>query len=157
MPEIKLQTTIQAPIEEVFDLARNIDLHIISTEKTREKVIEGKDSGFLELNDTVTWKARHLGVWQALTSKMIEYERPYFFADKMLNGAFKSMKHEHHFVEFEQGTLMVDMLFFESPLGILGKIADQIFLTKYMTDFIKERNAVLKRAAESGEWKKILN
>jgi hypothetical protein len=52
---------------------------------------------------------------------------------------------------------MVDMLLFESPLGILGKIVDRIFLTKYMTDFIKERNEVLKRAAESGEWKKILN
>ena len=37
---------------------------------------------------------------------------------------------------------------YRSPLGILGKIADRLFLEKYMTRFIAERAMALKRIAE---------
>jgi hypothetical protein len=43
-----------------------------------------------------------------------------------------------------------------SPLGILGKIADRLFLTSYMHRFIIRRNAVLKQLAESGDWSRYV-
>ncbi|MEX2594634.1 MAG: SRPBCC family protein [Anditalea sp.] len=156
MAKVELQITIQAPVERVFDLARNIDLHVVSAAKTQEKVIGGKNTGLLELNDTVTWRARHLGIWQTLTSKMTEFDKPNFFTDQMLKGAFKSMKHEHYFKAEGQGTVMTDVLVFESPFGLVGEVVDRLFLTNYMANFIKERNAVVKRTAESGAWREFL-
>lgn len=44
---------------------------------------------------------------------------------------------------------MRDRFEYRSPLGILGKIADKLFLEKYMTRFIVERSIELKRIAES--------
>ena len=61
MPEIKLQTYINADIQVVFDLARSIDLHTISTAHPHEKAIAGKTSGLISLGEEVTWKARHFG------------------------------------------------------------------------------------------------
>lgn len=36
MPKIEIITEITAEIQLVFDLSRSIDLHLISTEKTKE-------------------------------------------------------------------------------------------------------------------------
>ncbi len=91
MPKILLETHIKAPINRVFDLARSIDLHEKSTSQTKEKAIAGKTSGLLGLGETVTWRAKHLGIYQTLTVEMIACQRPHSFTDKMIQGAFKSM------------------------------------------------------------------
>lgn len=157
MPSIKLQTKIKADINTVFDLSRSIDLHKISTHRTHEQAIAGKTSGLMELNDSVTWKAKHFGVYQTLTSKITEYQYPTYFIDEMVKGAFKSFRHEHHFVVIEEGTLMTDIFNYKSPMGILGTLADLLFLENYMTRFLSERNNVIKDYAESGKWEMVLN
>ena len=128
MPKIHLETTINADIQTIFDLSRNIDFHQESTAKTNEKAIAGKTSGLIELGETVTWRAKHLGFYQTLTTKIVEMESPKMFTDIMIKGAFKSMKHQHIFQEKESKTLMIDIFEFESPFGIIGKIFNQIFL-----------------------------
>jgi ligand-binding SRPBCC domain-containing protein len=148
MPTIELITQINAPIEKVFDLSRSIDLHIESTKHTGERAIAGKTSGLIELGETVTWRARHFGIWQNLTSKITEFQYPYLFVDEMVSGAFKSFRHEHHFSQVDQHTIMKDVFEFESPLGILGKLANWLFLKRYMTNLLETRNAAIKKAAE---------
>lgn len=55
MPIIELLTIINTDkIENVFDLSRSIDLHKISTKKSKEEAISGKTSGLLSLNESVT-------------------------------------------------------------------------------------------------------
>jgi hypothetical protein len=49
---------------------------------------------------------------------------------------------------------MRDVLVFEAPLALLGRIAEITFLGRYMQGLLRERNAVLKRVAESEEWRK---
>lgn len=46
---------------------------------------------------------------------------------------------------------MTDRFTFRSPLGMLGHIADRLFLKRYMAQFLRERALYLKRAAESAE------
>lgn len=156
MPRIYLKTEIDAPVEIVFDLSRSIDLHKISTQQTNEEAIAGKTSGLIELNETVTWRARHLGFTQILTSKITDYNRPFFFADEMIEGAFKKFRHEHRFESYGERTEMVDIFEYKSPFGFIGKIADFIFLKKYLYHLLKKRNLIIKEFAESEEWRKIL-
>src|SRR5690606_24024605 len=84
MERIYLETIINAPIERVFDLARSIDLHKLSALNTNEKAIAGKTSGLINEGETVTWRAKHLGIYQILTVQITKLERPYFFEDKMV-------------------------------------------------------------------------
>ena len=130
MPKIELRTEIKAKKEIVFDLSRSIDLHMISTEHTNEEAIAGKTSGLIGLNESVTWRARHFGIYQNLTSKITEFEHPNFFSDEMIKGAFKSFKHEHHFEDMNSGTLMIDYFDYKSPFGFFGRIVDILFLKK---------------------------
>jgi ligand-binding SRPBCC domain-containing protein len=149
MPVIELSTVICAPRERVFDLARSIDAHQDSTAGTEERAVAGVTRGLIGLGDEVTWEARHFGVRQRLTVRVTAFDRPNHFQDIMISGAFQRMVHNHEFAEHPTGTLMHDRFEFESPLGILGTMADWLLLESSMRRFLVRRNEVLKQLAES--------
>ena len=156
MPLIHLQVYINAPVPLCFELSRSIDLHRISATGTGEEAIAGRTTGLIEEGEFVTWRARHLGVTQQLSVRITRMESPYYFRDEMIKGAFKTMWHEHIFEHRDTGTLLTDKFYFEAPLGLLGRLAEHLFLTRYMTRFLQERNRVLKHTAETDDWKKVL-
>ncbi|WP_371736633.1 cell division protein [Cellulophaga sp. HaHaR_3_176] len=122
----------------------------LSTSKTNETAIAGKTSGLISLGESVTWRAKHFGVYQNLTSKITVFEKPDYFVDEMVSGAFNSFKHEHIFEDKGGFTLMIDVFHYEAPLGILGKLANILFLKKYMIKFLTQKNIALKEIAENG-------
>ena len=156
MPTIIIKTEIKAPVEIVFDLSRSIDLHKISTAKSNEEAIAGVTSGLIKLNESVTWQAIHFGIKQELTSKITGYNRPYYFKDEQVSGAFKYFIHQHEFNFVKDKVIMKDIFEFKSPFGIFGIIFNKIKLTKYMRILLQERNAVIKEYAESDKWKFVL-
>ncbi|MGI9054286.1 MAG: SRPBCC family protein [Pyrinomonadaceae bacterium] len=156
MPVIKTEIEINAPIERVFDLVRCINLHTETMRQHNEKAVGGVTSGLITINETVTWEATHFGVRQKLTSKITAFDRPHHFQDEMVSGAFKKFTHNHFFTETASGTKIADVFNYESPLGLLGRIADALFLEKYMRTMLAERNSTIKRVAESDEWRKFL-
>ncbi len=149
MPVIVLRTRVAAPPSRCFDLARDIDLHQRSTAASRERAVAGVTSGLLGRGDKVTWEATHFGVRQRLTSRITEFDPPNRFVDEMVRGAFARFRHEHQFLSIPDGTDMVDIFDYTSPLGPLGRLADGLFLRRYMTRLLRARNAYLKRVAES--------
>ncbi|WP_346881523.1 SRPBCC family protein [uncultured Algibacter sp.] len=149
MPLIKIKTEIEADVKTCFDLARNIDIHQESMQHSGEIAISGKTSGLIGLREIVTWEAMHFGFVQHLTSKITEFESPSYFVDEMVFGAFKSFRHEHYFTQQDDVTIMTDKFYFESPLGILGKIANVLFLKAYMKRLLQKRNNFLKEQAEA--------
>jgi len=149
VPVIVLRTRVAAPPSRCFDLARDIDLHQRSTAASRERAVGGVTSGLLGPGDEVTWEATHFGVRQRLTSRIAEFEPPRRFVDEMVHGAFRRFRHEHQFLAVGDGTEVVDIFDYTSPLGPLGWLADVLFLRQYMTRLLRERNAYLKREAES--------
>jgi ligand-binding SRPBCC domain-containing protein len=157
MPVIELETTINAPVERVFDLARCIDLHTESMGRSSEKAVGGVMSGLINLGQTVTWEAVHFGIRQRLTSAITQFDRPRHFRDSMVSGAFRSIDHDHFFEPAGHGTIMKDVFAYTSPLGLLGAAADRVFLKRYMTGLLEERNGVIKRVAENEEWRKFIS
>lgn len=156
MPLIELETYIDAPCERCFDLSRSIDVHILSTKRTKEKAIAGRTSGLIEKDETVTWQARHFGIMQRLTSKITAMQHPVYFVDEMVKGAFKRIYHEHLFDVKGNGTVMIDKFQYEVPFGIAGKLFDKLVLYRYLRRFLIERNNLIKSLAESEQWKLFL-
>jgi ligand-binding SRPBCC domain-containing protein len=156
MPTIHLTTFVAAPAARVFDLSRSIELHKKSMSQNQEQVVSGTVSGLIEYQETVTFKAKHLFKNRILKSKITAMKKPSSFTDEMVAGDFKSMKHEHHFKQIENGTLMIDIFHFESPYGSVGKISNRVFLTQYLKKLLEHRNQMIKQYAETEKWKFIL-
>ena len=123
---------------------------------TQEVAIAGVISGLINLNETVTWQARHLGKKRILESRITAMEPYTFFRDEMVKGDFKSMKHDHHFKQVANGTIMIDKFDFETPYSSFGNFINAVFLTRYMRRLLEKRNLVIKDYAESNKWKHIL-
>jgi ligand-binding SRPBCC domain-containing protein len=146
---VAVETWIRGGLEECFDAARDLDLHVSSMADTDEKAIAGRTSGLIGLGEQVTWRARHFGVYQDFTSKITAFERPHYFQDRMLRGAFASFTHDHYFISHRGGTNMKDVLVFEAPLGMLGRFAEKIVLRSYMERLLRSRAELVKQAVES--------
>lgn len=157
MAYIHLTTFIAAPQKRVFDLSRHVGIHRRSMEKYNETIVDGVKDGMMNLGDTVTWKARHLFKARLLKVKITQFQSPGYFVDEQTEGDFALMKHEHYFKPIENGTLMIDQMRFESPYGIWGRLLNRLYLEKYMTRLLEQRNALLKSIAESNQWKQFIN
>jgi ligand-binding SRPBCC domain-containing protein len=149
MPIIDLSIFIAAPPELCFDLARDIDLHIASAGGTKERAIAGVTTGLISLGEEVTWQATHFGIRQRLTSRITMFDRPVHFRDSQVRGTFRHFDHDHFFAAESGGTVMQDVFDYTSPFGLLGRLADRLFLKSYMTQFLRKRAAAIKRAAEN--------
>lgn len=157
MPLLHLETFVKAPAKLVFDLSRSVDLHKASMQHHNEEIIDGVRQGLMNKGDAVTWRAKHLFRNRLLKVQLTELVAPVFFADEMLEGDFKKMRHEHSFEEVAGGTMMRDDFSFESPFGIAGKIINVLFLKAYMKRLLLERNREIKRIAEAHLYKEFLS
>jgi ligand-binding SRPBCC domain-containing protein len=156
MPTIHLTTFIAAPAQVVFDLSRHVNVHKESMSPYREEAVSGTRFGLIEKEDTVTWKARHLFKNRLLRVKMTEMKKNEMFTDEQLEGNFRVMKHEHYFKPCENGTILINLFYFEIPYGVLGKWFSNLFLTRYIRQIIERRNKTIKAYAESDRWKRLL-
>jgi ligand-binding SRPBCC domain-containing protein len=152
-------TVIRGPIERCFDLARSVEVHLAGNVHCGEAAVAsaGVTTGIIGLGQRVTWRAKHFGVWQQLTSEITAMDRPAFFQDTMLQGAFRFMQHHHFFRALSPDeTEMRDVFRFAAPLPVLGRLAEAAVLRRYMRALLRERNAVVKEIAESTLWRKYL-
>jgi ligand-binding SRPBCC domain-containing protein len=159
MTAIEEITLIQAPVERCFDLARSVEVHLLGNTHFREQAVAsgGRASGLIEEGERVTWRARHFWRWHELTSEITELKRPEYFRDVMVRGIFRSMAHDHYFRPLQNGrTEMRDLFVFEAPVPVAGRIAEIVFLRRYMRRLLRERNAVIRQVAQSEEWRRYV-
>lgn len=149
MTTIQLTTLINAPIQIVFDHARNIDTHQQSASKTSEVAIAGTTHGLINKGETVTWRGKHFGLYLEHQSIISQMELYSYFVDEQLKGHFESFKHQHFFEEIDGQTIMKDVMEYETPYGFFGKLFDRIALKRHLTNFLLQRNSYLKVVCEN--------
>ena len=147
---IQLVTEVGVPPERCFDLARDLDLHKRSMSHTNEEAIAGRTSGLIGFGEEVTWRAKHFGMFHTHQARITAFDRPRYFRDEMVAGRFKSFVHDHYFQPNGNGTLMLDVLEFQSPFGILGRIVDRCVMGAYMRRLLERRNQLIANNAEGG-------
>ena len=136
-------------MERCFRLALSIDLHRAAT---GDVLLTGRSSGLLGPGDRIGWRHSNLG-WKLERESIVELWRPYtFFREVMVVGTFGYYEHQYHFAPMNDGTRVRDEVLFSAPAGILGRLAERLFLRRRMIDDVARRNAFLKRVAESDEW-----
>ena len=156
MGAITVETFIRAPREICFDLARDVGAHVESASFSRERAVEpGRTSGRLELGDVVTFEGVHFGVRQRFTAKIVEMDPPKRFVDELVKSTFKSLRHVHEFEERDGGTLMRDTLTWVSPLGILGSLADKLFVERHMRSFVARKQRALAASFDNAAGRSV--
>ncbi|UUC46926.1 SRPBCC family protein [Flavobacterium cerinum] len=149
MTSLTIITRIKAPSKIVFDVSRNIEIHQLSVAHTNEKAIAGTTSGLIGLNETVTFRGKHFGIYLTHQSQITEMSAPDYFTDEMIKGHFSFFRHEHIFEIQEDATIMTDKIQYKVPFGSIGKLFDFFILKRYLRTMIRKRNKLLKYIAEN--------
>lgn len=138
-------TRAPVSVDSLFAASLDIDAHVRSMNRSGEHAIAGVTSGQIGEGQTVTWRARHFGVWLSMTTRVSNISAPDYFFDEQLAGPFRSFRHAHRFFSDGSGVLMIDRISFESPM--LGVVAERIFLRPYLRYLIRMRNRHLVATA----------
>jgi ligand-binding SRPBCC domain-containing protein len=62
-----------------------------------------------------------------------------YFVDEQRKGPYKIWHHEHHFREVEGGVEMTDIVSYELPFGILGKLVHPLLVKKKLDQIFSYR------------------
>jgi ligand-binding SRPBCC domain-containing protein len=148
MRRLVVTTVVAAPAEVVFDLSLDLDLHRASMARSQERAIGGVRSGSIGLGESVTWRARHLGIWWTMTSRIDELDRPKRFVDAQVDGPFGSFRHEHRYTPVDDGTTMTDLVDIAAPFGWMGRPFEPL-IAAYLRRLLTVRSAAIAARAEA--------
>jgi ligand-binding SRPBCC domain-containing protein len=74
----------------------------------------------------------------------------------MGRGRFKRFQHDHFFTEIGGRTLLNDKVRFSLPFGWMTKPVARLVVMPHISRLLRQRLELLKRVAESEEWKEYL-
>jgi ligand-binding SRPBCC domain-containing protein len=148
------EIVVFAPIKRCFLLSTSVE---IVQQELKMQPVRGRTSGLVVGGDTIRWQGWQLGLPQFHESLIDAYEPPVFFRDRMIAGRFASFSHTHSFEDRgHAGVLLRDELHFTMPWGWAGEIAGALLLVPHIRRLLHRRFALLKRIAESDEWRRYL-
>ncbi len=149
MVDVEVITKIQASPQRIFDIKLDSQTHAASLASTRETSTTSSGQPVLSLGDTVTFRAKHFGLWWTLTSRITELNRATRFVDQQVRGPFAYLRHEHLFEAQPDGsTLMIDRMSFRPPFGLLGRSGERV-LSAYLRRLLRQRASYVKTLAEA--------
>jgi ligand-binding SRPBCC domain-containing protein len=146
---------IHAPIDRVFALSTSIA--IVERELGMHPVA-GRINGLVIAGDTIRWEGMQLGFANYHVSLIVPetWNPPHFFQDRMIAGRFRSFEHDHRLSETPEGTLLEDQVRFSMPLGAPGWLVGRVILVPHILGLMRRRFSLLKRLAETDEWRHYL-
>ena len=139
--QIKKEQFLNASIEDVWDFAsspKNLkkitpdDMNfVIKSENYEEKIYPGmiicyKVSPLLKIPTNWVTEITHV-------------EKNKFFVDEQRVGPYKIWHHEHLFKQEEKGVLMIDIISYKLPFGILGRLVNFLFIKKKINNIFNYR------------------
>ncbi|HEY3928050.1 MAG TPA: hypothetical protein VGL89_06735 [Candidatus Koribacter sp.] len=147
---------IRAPIQRCFALSTH--LAVVERELGMHPA-EGRTAGLITAGDTIRWEGMQLGFFNYHVSLVVPetWDPPHFFQDRMIAGRFRSFEHDHRFLETTNGTFLEDCVRFTMPLGWAGDLVGRSVLVPHILGLMRRRFELLKRLAETDEWRDYLH
>ena len=72
-------------------------------------------------------------------TEITHVENMKYFIDEQRYGPYQFWHHQHHFNEINGGVEMIDIIHYRNPLGLLGSLANKLFVKKQLEYVFKYR------------------
>lgn len=156
MSNIHLTKFIEAPVERVFDLTRNLTVLRALFNERKETLHSGAGGNLLEHGETVSIHARHLGKTRMVTLRVTTMQSPLEFTEEQVKGDLENFRHQHHFKAVENGTILIDLIDFGEARGFMGGLLSKLYLKSYLVALTERRNELIRQYAESEKWRVVM-
>ena len=148
---VRDETEVRAPIERCFALST----HLAVVEMTLAmRPVRGRLVGAVSEGDRVRWQGWKWGLPHVHESLIEAFDPPVFFRDRMIAGRFAFFEHDHEFKEQLDGSVLLrDEVRFSMRWGAAGLMVGRGIVLPHIRKLMRERFVLIKRLAESEEWR----
>ncbi|MBS1566371.1 MAG: SRPBCC family protein, partial [Bacteroidetes bacterium] len=109
----------------------------ITSENLPEKMFPGM---------LISYKIRPLlGIPVRWTTIITEVGEPDYFVDEQQKGPYHTWRHEHRMRTIPGAVEMEDRVYYQPPMGILGKLANTLFLRRQLESIFDYRYKAIER------------
>ena len=103
----------------------------------------------LRVGSTALVETRLLGLLRVRwLAEHTAYDPPRMFEDVQVEGPFKSWRHRHFVEPHEKGALLRDEVEYETPLGVLGRLAAPLLVEPRLRRLFEYRHRVTREWCE---------
>jgi len=136
---IERKQTIPADITTVFPFFEDPDnLRLITPSWLNFKVRSSSDRR-VKYGTKIEYSIRWFGLPMRWVSLIDRYEPGVCFADRMIEGPYRSWHHTHEFVAAATGVEMIDRVEYEMPLGVLGRLTHNALVKRQLRSIFDYR------------------
>ena len=136
--ELKRNQFIPQPIDIVFSFfSKPENLEIITPKNLHFSILTSMPIN-MKTGQVIDYLIRLKGIKIRWSSLITSYEPPHSFVDEQIRGPFSNWIHSHIFKEKNGGTIIIDQIDYSIPFGLIGGIANYIFVEKdlgYIFDY----------------------
>ena len=143
----KKEQTLKADINAVWDfVSRPENLAKITPASMNFRILN-QSSPIMEEGMLITYEISPVlnikTTWITEITKVTKHKN---FIDQQVKGPYRFWHHEHKFQEVSGNLVkMTDVITYIPPFGLLGDIANQLFLKKKLNNIFKHRSIVLNK------------
>lgn len=110
---------------------------IITSNNSNEKMYPGM---------IITYKVSPLfGIKLNWVTEITHIKEKEYFVDEQRIGPYTMWHHEHKIETIENGVLITDIITYQPPMGILGAIANSLFIKKQLKQIFEYRKIALEK------------
>ncbi len=108
------------------------------------KVIEGATLPLYE-GQIISYSVTPLPLFKtAWVSEINHIQKPNYFVDTQLEGPYKLWHHKHFLKEVENGTEITDVVHYQVPLGIIGRILHPFIIKPKLDQIFTHREQMIR-------------
>lgn len=86
-----------------------------------------------------------LGIKMTWVTEITHVEKNKYFVDEQRVGPYNMWHHQHHIKEIPGGVLMEDIIDYQAPFGLLGDVANALFIKKQLDGIFDYRKTALEQ------------
>jgi ligand-binding SRPBCC domain-containing protein len=147
MTRLEFTCDVRASLDEVWEFHETVECLLILTPPAFRVELIGKH-GPPKKGVRYPMKIQARGMVFHWTAEYVHFDPPNGFTDRQATGPFRFWEHQHIFETKPGGVRICDVLVYEPPFGVFGRIADWLFIQRDLKNMFRYRYSVTKDRLE---------
>ncbi|MGM0504963.1 MAG: SRPBCC family protein [Bacteroidota bacterium] len=146
MYQLRKKQKIPISIDKAWAFFSNPEnLGLITPASMKFKILSRSDAGDMYPGMIITYRLTPLLKMQIKwATEITQVKDKVYFIDNQIRGPYKIWHHEHRFKSISKGVEMEDILYYDLPLGMLGKVAHRIYFRQKVNEIFTFRTQKIK-------------
>lgn len=133
---------IPAELSEVWDFFSSpTNLGVITPSKMNFRILFNSNEAGMSKGQIIRYKVSVIPfITTHWTTEITQVEKPNSFTDVQQSGPYSLWEHHHRFEQTKEGILMTDDIRYAIPYGLIGRIANAVFVERQLNAIFEFRS-----------------